>query len=285
MYDISKFLVKTKYGDHFTANSKDLSDDSSSSEDDEDGRELTEEFEKDFFKTLSCLKNKDPKIYDDKVVFFEDKHEPLEKKKRSKKNEPMFLKDYERKMILEKGAKFEESDEEVEEPRSNSPTYVQQQEKLKESLKEALNEDENDGDNWGGLFSKREKTKEEQTQEEDDYKKWLKGAKDQLDNKEEETALQPLKEYWNKPDLDNTEKFLRDYLLNKRYLENEDKDHIPSYEEIIHDSDEGLSEDEDHIEQQEEFEHKYNFRFEEPDQDFVGCLIKVNTRSIKIYFI
>lgn len=57
-----------------------------------------------------------------------------------------------------------------------------------------------------------------------------------------------------------------------RYLDKEDANHIPTYEEIIHDSDDGFSEDEKNIETQEEFEQKYNFRYEEPDQEFVSNL-------------
>lgn len=79
-----------------------------------------------------------------------------------------------------------------------------------------------------------------------------------------------------------SEKFLRDYILNKRY--------IGGAEESGSDADEvkegetgeakkapatatldfvGLSDEEKIIENQEEFERKYNFRFEEPDPEFI----------------
>lgn len=66
----------------------------------------------DFLKTLSSLKNKDPKIYDDSVKFFDDTPiDPTVKKK--KKEQTMFLKDYERQMLLEHGSKgFDDEDNE-----------------------------------------------------------------------------------------------------------------------------------------------------------------------------
>ena len=48
---------------------------------------------------------------------------------------------------------------------------------------------------------------------------------------------------------------------------------MPSYEEVVHDSEGDLSEDERTVGKQEMFEHKFNFRFEEPDQEFVSKTI------------
>lgn len=151
----------------------------------------------------------------------------------------------------------------------SSPEYNEEDKQIIQSINKASEHVDEEQDDYF-LLKAREKTAAEKEEEEEDYKKWLAGQKEEIEDKEMEKELKPLKEYWNNPGLDVGEKFLRDYILNKRYLDDEDAEYVPTYDEIIHDSDEGLSEDENHILKQEEFEHKYNYRFEEPDQEFVS---------------
>lgn len=113
-------------------------------------------------------------------------------------------------------------------------------------------------------------------QEEEAYKEWLKGQQKDIDPKEQE-ELKPLRDFWNDPKLDPNEKFLRDYVLNHKFLNKESSVEDLNYNEMVHDSDENLSEDENQINKQEEFEHKYNFRFEEPDQEFIKRYM-INTK-------
>ena len=95
----------------------------------------------------------------------------------------------------------------------------------------------------------------------------MKGQKEDIDV-EEKKDLKPLRDFWNDPNLNKNEKFLRDYVLNKKFLD-KNYDNDSDYDFKVHDSDVDLSEDEENINKQEEFEHKYNFRFEEPDQEFI----------------
>lgn len=196
--------MKTKYGDVL----EEGSESSSSSDDDEDAAELTEEVEKDFFKTLSYLKQKDPKIYDNNVSFFKAKPENTKKEKKLK-DKPMFLKDYERKLLLEKGGILSD-DEEV--------THAKEQRQLKEDFIKSVATIESDDEasgKLGGLLELRKKTKAEDDKEAE-YLKWLTGQAEDIQDNEIKSQLKPLKEYWNNPNLDSGEKFLRDYVLKKR---------------------------------------------------------------------
>lgn len=107
-------------------------------------------------------------------------------------------------------------------------------------------------------------------QKEESYKEWLKGQQVcvEIDAQEQE-ELKPLRDFWTDPKLDANETFLRDYILNNKYMDKESTITDLDYDQIAHDSDENLSEDEKNIKKQEEFEHKYNFRFEEPDREFI----------------
>jgi len=266
--------LKDKHGDNMEEVLED-DDESSGEEEDSDAEELTEEVEKDFFKTLASLKAKDPKIYDVETKFFsESSSSTAVKPDKPIRDKKITLGDMERKIILEKGGKYDEL-EDKSLLYDQSQTYAEELQGIKASLKDAA--DASDDDDDDDLLKPRKKTTEEKVAEESDYKSWLAGQKDTLEDPAMQNDLSGLKSFWSRKDLDSGEKFLKDYLLNKRYKDSDDINHVPTYDELVHDSDENLSEDEANVNKQEDFEHKFNFRFEEPDDEF----IKRYPRTIK----
>merc|ERR1712058_211762 len=170
--------LKDKYGDTVNDNDEDETD-SSDEEEDEDAEELTPEIEKDFFATLSSLKRKDPSIYDGTTSFFREKTSDSVKSKESK-NQRVTIADMERKVILEKGGKFDEIGDGIDET-VETPTYNEEMKELKDSFKTALQED-NESDDEDGFLTKRKRTVKEEEQEDEDYKKWLAGQKTAVDD-------------------------------------------------------------------------------------------------------
>lgn len=175
------FSVKDRFGDDFEA------ENSSSDEEPEDefAAEITPNVEEKFLKALAFLKSGDPKIYDEKSKFFDEETEgKVPTNSNGKVKAPqLFLKDYERKVILEKKGyknnflfyflcfeifyfrKYVDEDENEEENEGNefdsSLPYAKQQEKLKESFKLILDEKKNDEKNSESFLKIRKKTKEE----------------------------------------------------------------------------------------------------------------------------
>lgn len=117
---------------------------------------MTQQFDKDFYKTLAYLKQKDPKIYNQDVTFFDDTNKAQElysekKKCKTKKEKAVFLRDYERNIIVEREGKLSDSEDEstlkMNKEHSSKITYVQEQMQLKESFKNALHDiEEEDAD-------------------------------------------------------------------------------------------------------------------------------------------
>lgn len=52
--------------------------------------------------------------------------------------------------------------------------------------------------------------------EEEVYKKWLQGNKDNAPDEEIKDQMKPLRDFWTNPNIDEEDKFLRDYILNKK---------------------------------------------------------------------
>ncbi|XP_036446122.1 protein KRI1 homolog [Colossoma macropomum] len=260
--------LKDRFGD------QDVESSSGSSDSDEESEvELHPKLERDFYRTLSLLKKKDPKIYQKDAKFYAEEASSSgsdEKPSTSKKAEkPMFLKDYERKVILEREGKFDDDDSEDEEAarqmqeRAASPSYIQEQKQLKESFRKFVQDSDDEVSDEGQLLTRRTKTQEEKDKEEADYVEWLKGQAE-LEGTDEVQDMEYLKDYWNDPKLDEKESFLRDYILNKGYLD-EDEERIPTYDELMQeDVEDSEEEGESFLQKQEDFERHYNFRFEEP---------------------
>ncbi|KAK5989131.1 Protein KRI1 [Cladobotryum mycophilum] len=110
------------------------SDGSSSDEsEDEDGFLATEDLDAQISATLQAIRNKDPRVYDKNVTFYNPDDEAGETSLEEKKEKPVFLRDYHREKILrgDVGA----SDDEEEAP----TTYAQEQDALKKSILTEIN--------------------------------------------------------------------------------------------------------------------------------------------------
>jgi len=252
--------LKQKYGD------EPIEESSSESEDD-DAEALTPQMEKDFLETLSLIKEKDPKIYAKDSVFFKKDNNSNDdgagKQKKAKNKQPLLLKDYERQRLLEKGDKAYLSDDDndldvnFKEEKMEGLTYVEEQQKIKNSLSTLAATDSASDDE--DLLQLREK-------DSSDVKEDSKVEK--FENKSVKKNVQEtLNRYWENRNLNEGETFLRDYILKKQFIDR-DSSQLPAYNDVVGDMEDDEDSDRD-LNKADDFERKFNFRFEEPDAEFI----------------
>jgi len=245
----------------------DSSENGSGTDEDESDVVWTTNDEKNFLKTFSALKSHDPKIYNtNNDAFFSDNESPglVQKKKiiKAPNKRRLTLRDYELSIA---GKSFDDEE-------TVTSSYVEQEGKIKNEFKNLLSKMQNEI-NDEDLLVRKVKTGNEQKKEENDYYQWLKndGSMRVLDE-----DLNRLKKRWSRTNaLDSDEVFLRDYLLQRKFDVDEDntEDHIPSYDEITN--------EEEDTKITENFEHKYNFRFEDPDQEFIKRYPRTITEALR----
>ncbi|XP_061875689.1 protein KRI1 homolog [Colius striatus] len=94
--------------DRYGSPSASSSDDTESSGDE---APLDPVLERDFYRTLALLKTRDPRIYQPGTTFYRQPEsssgsDAEEEEAEGQPAKPMYLKDYERKVVLEKGGKY-----------------------------------------------------------------------------------------------------------------------------------------------------------------------------------
>ncbi|GME73741.1 unnamed protein product [Ambrosiozyma monospora] len=142
------------------SDSEEDDEESSTSEDEDDyGELLTEDVEEGINKVLNAIKTGDKSLFDSKVTFFKESDQDGAQK--SKKEKPMYLKDYHRKNLLD-GHAFEDEDGEERDWEGDEKPYALQQKEDKDKLLEAFktseaNADGDDNDDDDDFLVKKEK--------------------------------------------------------------------------------------------------------------------------------
>ncbi|KJH52584.1 ADP-ribosylation factor family protein [Dictyocaulus viviparus] len=234
-------------------------------------QEWTAYEEMQFLRTLSALKEGDASIYDGKSQFWQrSEMQPRTILEDRVRKSPMYLKDYERKLILEKKGKTDESDDDFREENSD---YFGQLEQIRDEIRKATEIDDNcDNGNLSDFLVPKMKTDEEKKKDDEDFYSWVRLHDD--GDCAGNNFLKGLKQAWNNPNIDEEEKFLRDYIVNRRFVSDEETQAVTSND--IRE----IEEDAKDLEMQRIFEYKYNFRFEDPDQEFTLFKIKQYPRTV-----
>jgi protein KRI1 len=282
------------------ADQDDEESDSESETEDEDAEQLSTGLDLKIIQTINMLRKKDPKIYDSSTKWFNNPtddessgDEDTDKKQQTKKKK---FKDVIREQLLESSAAgglgdgdgIEVVERRVRDTASkNTLVYDAEQENIRQAfLKSASSLTGNggkaqkrpvgsDSSDEEDVFKVRQKSAKELQEEEIELQRALKEMRELAAKAEKRDEAKAAKQQ-NKTkvlEIDNADGFLETYLEKRMW---EDKGNGRKVATSAADDAEDDDEDEEELEEMERFESKYNFRFEElQDQKNAGGAVEV----------
>ncbi|XP_057960943.1 uncharacterized protein LOC131152972 [Malania oleifera] len=235
--------------------------DSESSEDDEEDDLANSKKDLEFFDALLKVRNQDPSLKLNETKLFESSSSEDEeggdeedggrenegggrkgREGNKKEKKPMYLKDVVARHLIEAGPEFGGKDE-----GEKVKSYAEEQEEMRRAFLDAAEAAEDSDE--GEFLKVKEKKKEDEDGEDDDDDGEFQKKLDQYFGKDRE--------------LDENATFLKDYFLNKMWVDKGKGD------ESLAEDLEAVSEDDEEVEKQEDYERGYNFRYEEGAGDRV----------------
>lgn len=204
--------LKDKYGENIISSASELSasdsddSDENPTEDEEYDAQLNQQiFDEQFLKVYGALKRKDPTIYDEKTKFYDhDAELAVPKKPKSKgDSEKLTLAQYHVKLVKERQGMTEEDDaREIDADVNKRPAgYYEELGAIQDEFRAVLNE-----------------------ADDDDLIMGVKKTDEQLPSTSKDANIDYLTKNWLKNSkVDKADEFLRDYIVNKRYLEDNPK--------------------------------------------------------------
>eukprot|EP00793_Prasinoderma_coloniale_P001837 PRCOL_00003643-RA len=256
-------------------------DDSSSDDESEDEGAMDPSADAEFSAALLRIKNRDPKLFSkgSKEELFTPPQPKAADAAKGKKEKPVYLKDYQAKRLLEEGAEAAVAEDDAGDAGAG-PTYVEEQGNVKGAFLRAAGgfgggaaggSDSDDDDDMFTLNKAAERPEAQGGDGGAGFGAFGGGGGMGFDNavlgSGKDSAAQAdalLASYFGKvEELNAQERFLKDYLSNKGWVEQEEAGGAasrPRLADLAGDD----SEDERELEQADAFEAAYNFRFEEP---------------------
>lgn len=156
-------------------------------------------------------------------------------------------------------------------------TPNEEQQELRQSILRAAHGDEEHTADGDDLFQLKEKTDSDRKHEEESFAAFT--STQDKDRRNKTDAEDIAARYWKADeDLDESERFLRDYILSKAWMETTSMQAPGSGGPEGDDDGEA---DEEHLDKTDDFEKEYNFRFEMEDGQQIQGHQRVITSSVR----